>query len=189
MLSSPFEFRDSRDVRAGLRSSGGVPSSGACDRGWGWFTNCARRFCCPRNFWAGPMSRLSSSKNKTVPECNRRSNHYMPTPKLAKEILTAAISGFEEQKRTIDTHIANIRAMLSGNGTEPTAATEPSGRPRRKMSAAARRKIAAAQRKRWAKAKAGSEPAKPKRRLSAAGRAAIIAATKKRWAALKAAKK
>jgi hypothetical protein len=113
----------------------------------------------------------------------------MPTPKHTKEILTAAISGFEEQKRRIDAQIAGIRAMLSGNGTGPTALPESSERPRRKMGAVGRRKIAAAQRKRWAQAKAGSEPeapAKPKRRLSAAGRAAIIAATKKRWAAKRA---
>ena len=114
----------------------------------------------------------------------------MPTSKHNKEILTAALSGFAEQKRRIDVQIAELRGLLTGGQTEP--ATEPAGRKRRKMSAAARRKIAAAQRKRWAKAKAGSEPeasAKPKRRLSAAGRAAIIAATKKRWAALRAAKK
>src|SRR6266852_5959038 len=103
----------------------------------------------------------------------------MPTPKHAKEILTAAISGFEEQKRRIDAQIAGICAMLSDNGTEAAAVPESSAGPRRKMRAAARRKIAVAQRKRWAEAKAGSEPeapAKPKRRLSAAGRAAIIAA-------------
>ena len=113
----------------------------------------------------------------------------MPTPKLTKEILAAAISGFEAQKRRIDAQIAGIRAMLSGNVTEPAAVPGSSERPKRRMSAAARRKIAAAQRKRWANAKAGSEPeapAKPKRRLSAAGRAAIIAATKKRWAAKRA---
>src|SRR5438132_443165 len=114
----------------------------------------------------------------------------MPTTKHTKEILTAALSGFAEQKRRIDVQIAELRGLLAGGQTEP--ATGPAGRKRRKMSAAARRKIAAAQRKRWAKAKSGSEPeapAKPKRRLSAAGRAAIIAATKKRWAALRAAKK
>ena len=111
----------------------------------------------------------------------------MPTPKHTKEILTAAISGFEEQKRRIDAQIAGIRAMLSGNRAEPGAVPEPSGRPRRKMSAAARRKIAAAQRKRWAAAKGEPQaPAKTKRKLSAAGRAAIIAATKKRWAAKRA---
>src|SRR2546425_4483687 len=109
----------------------------------------------------------------------------MPTPRLTKEILAAAISGFEEQKRRIDVQIADLRAQLAGGQAEPT--TEPTGRKRRKMSAAARRKIAAAQRKRWAAAKGEPQsPAKPKRKLSAAGRAAIIAATKKRWEAKRA---
>jgi hypothetical protein len=115
----------------------------------------------------------------------------MPTPKLTKEIITAAISGFEEQKRQIDAQISDLRVQLSGRQAAPTAAPEPTGRKRRKMSAAGRKAIAEAQRKRWA-AKAASQPqtpAKPKRRLSAAGRAAIIAATKKRWAAKRAAKK
>jgi hypothetical protein len=111
-------------------------------------------------------------------------------PKLTKEIITAAIEGFEEQKRRIDTQIADLRGQLVGEKAEPTAA--PESHPRRKMSAAARKRIAAAQRKRWAEAKGQSEPeapAKPKRKLSAAGRAAIIAATKKRWAAKRAAEK
>lgn len=108
-------------------------------------------------------------------------------PKLTNEIITAAILGFEEQKHKLDAQIAELRAHLPG-GTEPTS--EPTKRPRRKMSAAGRRAIAEAQRKRWAAAKRESEAlAKPKRKLSAAGRAAIIAATKRRWAAKRAAAK
>ena len=110
-------------------------------------------------------------------------------PKLTKEIITAAIDGFEEQKRRIDGQIAELRAQLSG-GQAAERVPESSARPRRRMSAAARKKIAIAQRKRWAAARSQAEaPAKPKRRLSAAGRAAIIAATKRRWAAKRAAKK
>ena len=115
--------------------------------------------------------------------------------KLTTEILTAAIVGFEAQKKQLDSQIAELRQMLSPastNGSEP----EPV-QTRRKMSAAARRRIAAAQRKRWAGQKAGAgtttktppTPAKRKRRLSAAGRKAIIEATKKRWAAVRAAAK
>jgi hypothetical protein len=111
----------------------------------------------------------------------------MPT-KLTPEIITAAILGFEEQKRHIDTKIAQLRAMLSGGPVEPASSLEAPKRKRRKMSAAARARIAEAQRRRWAASKKMSQPAtppaapKPKRRLSAAGRRAIIAATKKRWA-------
>jgi hypothetical protein len=115
-------------------------------------------------------------------------------PKLTDEIINAAILGFEEQKRRIDSQIAEMRSMLSGEQAEPTAVEAATRRPRRKMSAAGRRAIAEGQRKRWAAAKDGASPKtpaapKPKRRLSAAGRAAIVAATKKRWALARAAAK
>ena len=105
----------------------------------------------------------------------------MPT-KLTIEILTAAIEGFEFQKRKIDFQIASLRAMLSGNPAKPGATPEPPKHKRRKMSAAGRKAIAEGQRKRWADSKRQSEQsqatpeaAKPKRKLSRAGRAAIIA--------------
>ena len=108
--------------------------------------------------------------------------------KLIPEIITAAILGFEEQKRHVDTQIAELRAVLTGGPTEPAARPEPPKRKRRKMSAAGRKAIAEAQRKRWAASKKAAESPKTpkapkaKRRLSKAGRAAIVAATKKRWA-------
>ena len=120
----------------------------------------------------------------------------MPT-KLTHEIIGAAILGFEEQKRNIDSQIGELRAILDGAPNSPAANSELPKRRRRKMSVAARKRIAAAQRKRWAESKKKSEAgkpaakpeaAKPKRKLSAAGRRAIIAATKKRWAAVRAAK-
>jgi hypothetical protein len=46
----------------------------------------------------------------------------MSTPKLTNEIVAAAIAGFEQQKRQIDTQIAELRGWLSGASTEPTAA-------------------------------------------------------------------
>jgi hypothetical protein len=123
----------------------------------------------------------------------------MPTQTLTPGIITAAIDGFESQKRRIDNQIAELRAMLSGgsNQTTPEAIVEATRRKRKKVSAAARRKMALAQKARWAKIKGESEPAAParkeapkkKRKLSAAGRAAIIAATKKMWATKKAAAK
>jgi hypothetical protein len=110
-------------------------------------------------------------------------------PKLTNEIINAAILGFEEQKSRLDVQIAELLAMLPGGAADPTATSEPTKRPRKKMSAAGRRAIAEAQRKRWAAAKGESKTkaSKPKRKLSEAGRAAIIAATKKRWAAKRAA--
>jgi hypothetical protein len=118
----------------------------------------------------------------------------MPT-KLTAEIINAAIVGFEQQKLRIDTQIAELRAILSGGATRPTAATpEPTKGKRRKLSAAARKRIGDAQRKRWAASKGEAESpsktatAKPKRKMSAAGRKAISEATKRRWAAFHAAK-
>jgi hypothetical protein len=114
----------------------------------------------------------------------------MPTNKLTPEVINAAILGFEEQKRHIDTQIAELRAVLTGGSTEPVAIPEGPKRKRRKMSAAGRKAIAEAQRKRWAAKKESSpvvpEAPKPKRKLSAAGKRAIVAATKKRWARVRA---
>jgi hypothetical protein len=108
---------------------------------------------------------------------------------LTKEIIQAAISGFETQRDRIDEQIAELRGML---GSTPNGAeSEPKARGRRrKMSAAGRKAISQAQRKRWASSQAEGAPAKaakkPKRKLSPEGRAAIVAALKKRWAAKKA---
>jgi len=118
----------------------------------------------------------------------------MPTRKLTTEILTAAIEGFESQKRRIDAQIAEIRAMLTGTPTATVATPEGPKGKRRKLSAAARKRIGDAQRRRWAASKGTSQPAtqaeapKRKRKLSAAGKRAIVEATKKRWAAFHAAK-
>jgi hypothetical protein len=110
-------------------------------------------------------------------------------PQLSKEIIEAAIQGFESQKRRIDAQVAELRAMLSPN----SSAAPPSVPKKRGMSKAGRNAIAEAQRKRWAASK--GEPSAPdaakkpkrKRRLSAAGKANIVAALKKRWAEKKAA--
>jgi hypothetical protein len=121
----------------------------------------------------------------------------MPTQKLTNEIVVAAIMGFEEQKRRIDVEIAGLRAMLSGAPVEAAAevaTTTPTGRARRKVSAAGRRAMALAQKKRWAAKKAGAKPGTPvakkaKGGITDAGRAALAAAMKKRWAVKKAAAK
>jgi hypothetical protein len=120
----------------------------------------------------------------------------MPT-KLTHEIITAAILGFEEQKRHIDTRITELRAVLTGGPAAPATTPEPPTRKRKKFSAASRRKMAMAQKARWAILKGESEPSapatpktpKPKRRISKEGMARIIAATKKRWRLQRAAAK
>lgn len=119
---------------------------------------------------------------------------HMPTQRLNRSIIEAAIEGFESQKTRIDTQIAALRAMLSGGPAEAAVTPEAPTR-KRKISTAALRRMAAGQKERWAKLKSESEPSapattepsKPKRKLSKAGRAAIVAALKKRWAAKKAA--
>ena len=58
-------------------------------------------------------------------------------PRLTYEIITAAILGFEEQKRQIDTKITELRAMLPGGPATPATPEAPT-RKRRKFSAAAR---------------------------------------------------
>jgi hypothetical protein len=113
-------------------------------------------------------------------------------PTLSKQIIEAAIAGFEGQKLHIDAQIAELRAMLNGGPATPV--TEPKPAPAtRKMSPATLRRMREGQQRRWAKAKGESAtplqvvPAsKPKRRLSAAGKAAIVIALKKRWAEKKA---
>jgi hypothetical protein len=117
----------------------------------------------------------------------------MPT-KLTPEIIAAAILGFEEQKRHIDSQINQLKATLGG-GPKPTAPMpEASTRKRKKFSAAIRRKMAQSQKLRWARIRGESEPPAPakapeaKRRISEEGMKRIIAATKKRWRIAKAAK-
>ena len=120
----------------------------------------------------------------------------MPTQKLTPEIITAAILGFNEQKRNIDSQIGELQAMLHGRGTGTAVTAEVPTRTGRKVSVAARRRMALGQQKRWATIKSGAkssslvtpELAKAKRKLSSAGRRAIIAATKRRWAVFKAMK-
>ena len=73
----------------------------------------------------------------------------MPTT-LTSDILTAAITGFEAQKKRINDNIAELRAMLTGASTD--GATPPQ-KARRKVSKAARARMAAAQRARWATAR------------------------------------
>ena len=104
----------------------------------------------------------------------------MSTQKLTHEILSAAIEGFEGQKKRIDDQIRELRAMLSGGPAETPTTQEPPTVKRRKMSAAGRRAIAEGQRKRWAASKTATAKAPPKKtpakkRMSPARKAALIA--------------
>jgi hypothetical protein len=117
----------------------------------------------------------------------------MPTNKFTKEIITAAIEGFEGQKLRLDAQIAELRQMLDGHPTETVATPEAAPR-KRKISAAARKRMAIGQKARWAKLRGESglsvvaTPEPPKRKISAARKAALLANLKKARVA-KAAKK
>jgi hypothetical protein len=111
----------------------------------------------------------------------------MPVSKLNRNIIEAAIVGFEHQKTQIDNQIAELQAMLPGGPAETAATPEAPARKRRKMSAAARKRIGDAVRARWARVRGDSEkpaPApKPKRKLSAAAKTKLVANLKKARAA------
>lgn len=112
-------------------------------------------------------------------------------PKFTTEIIQAAITGFETQKRNIDVQIAELRGMRGGNGLHIVAPTK-SGKTRRRLSPESIQRMREGQRRRWAALKGQSaaapvKAAKSKRKLSAAGRKAIVAALKKRWAVKRAA--
>lgn len=116
----------------------------------------------------------------------------MPTQRLTNDIITAAIEGFEAQKKRIDGQIAELRSFLADSSAELSASQQVAPRKRGKFSDATRLKMKAAQQKRWARIKGESEPstpvaipAKPKRQLSAAGRQAIAEAARRRWASTK----
>jgi hypothetical protein len=115
---------------------------------------------------------------------------------LSNDVLNAALAGLEAQKRTVEEHITQVRAML-GLGADgqkrrgrPDAAAVESGTSNdasSRFSAETRARMAAAQRKRWAAARGetatGTKAPTKKRKLSAAARKRISEATKKRWAA------
>ena len=77
---------------------------------------------------------------------------YMAQIKLTADILSAALEGFQAQKKSIDARIAEIRQRIGGGGSGHAAVSE-TAKPKRKVSAAARRRMAKAQRLRWKKIK------------------------------------
>ena len=128
----------------------------------------------------------------------------MPTPTLTRDILLAALAGFQLDKQRIEAQIAQVQTMLDGGApaTGPSVDEEtPKKGRRKKFSASARRRMAEAQKARWAKIKGGSQPPAPvapvappeapkaKRQISEEGMKRIIAASKKRWRSQRAAAK
>lgn len=115
--------------------------------------------------------------------------------RITNEMIEAAITGFEAQKKHIDGQIAELRGMLSGSSSG-SATVSRTVRGRRKFSPEAIQRMREAQQRRWAKVRGTSvsakketarpKTAKSKRRLSAAGRKRIVDALKKRWAEKKA---
>jgi hypothetical protein len=104
---------------------------------------------------------------------------------LTKEIIMAAIQGFEGQRRQLDGQIAELRSMLEGGNTTTTQ-TSGNASGKRQFSPDALRRMREAQQRRWAKVRGEAAPTAPaagkrKRKLSAAGRKAISEAAKRRW--------
>lgn len=107
--------------------------------------------------------------------------------KLSKDILQAALIGFQHMRDQLEQRIADLRTQV---GAQIASKIAPAGRAKkaapkkRGMSAAARRRISLAQKKRWAAQKAAA--VKPRKRtISAAGKARIAAAARRRWAAFR----
>jgi hypothetical protein len=74
-----------------------------------------------------------------------------------RDILEAALIGYQTQKGQIEEKIAEVRARLGGKAAGESqlrggggGVPSPFVKTRRKMSAKARKSIAAAQKKRWA---------------------------------------
>jgi hypothetical protein len=113
---------------------------------------------------------------------------------LDRETLEAALIGYEQAMKEIDTKIEQLRAHLRGH-LAPAPISTPAGKGTR--SAAVRKRMAAAQQKRWAAKRAAVPAVTPKSKahggkaagkrapLSAEARERIAAAQRNRWAASK----
>ena len=141
----------------------------------------------------GRRSSLNPDKPETtVLQLKTKGESISTCKRQRREIIEAAIAGFEGQKQKIDGQIAELRDMLNGVGSN--SAAQPNSDTRRRFGAATLKRMREAQQRRWAKVRGVSAPAtpvtkslKPKRKMSAAGRKAIAEAQRKRWAAKKAA--
>ncbi len=75
-------------------------------------------------------------------------------PSYDRELLEAALIGYEQQKIGILTKIEELRALLGNTGTSLIEhASKPPRKKRAKLSKESRMRMAEAQRKRWANAR------------------------------------
>lgn len=147
----------------------GLILPGTARRG-GSLRSAAARAAAPHHAWGysipGISSRAPSPCNDVCRQVLRHNQTHMPKDTLTPEIISAAIEGFDAQKRRIDEQIAALRAMLSGESEQVAAQPAPAKRKRR-LSAAGRKRIGDAARKRWAairEARAAEKPASASKR-------------------------
>lgn len=101
------------------------------------------------------------------------------------------VVALKEQRTRIDRAIVALEGLSSPRRRgRPPRAAQTTGRPGRRMSAAARKRISEAMKQRWAKWKGKSAPKKAKSRppMSATARKKLSALMKARWAAKQKAK-
>jgi hypothetical protein len=98
--------------------------------------------------------------------------------------MSKVVQQLSKERTRLENELHRVTAALTAFGKVYFSGVKP----KRTMSVAGRKRVAAAQRARWAKQKAGGEPAKPKRTMSAAARRKIAAAQRARWAKARAKK-
>jgi len=94
-----------------------------------------------------------------------------------RELLEAALAGYQHQYEVLGKRIAEVRRLLGGRGVAPITGGES---PKRIASEATRRRMTRSQKPGVARAK--------KRKMSAEGRKRIAGAARKRWAEYRARK-
>jgi hypothetical protein len=98
--------------------------------------------------------------------------------------LSGVVKQLIKERTRLENELHRVTAALTAFGKVYFSGVKS----KRTMSVAGRKRIAAAQRARWAKQKAGSQPARPKRTMSTAARRKIAAAQRARWTKIRARK-
>lgn len=93
------------------------------------------------------------------------------------------VKQLKKERDRVERQLSGLNAALSA-----FVGVYGGAKPKGTMSVSTRKRIAEAQRARWAKQKAGSQPAKAKRTISAASRKKIADAQRARWAKIRAKK-
>jgi hypothetical protein len=82
----------------------------------------------------------------------------MAANKITRDILLAALAGFQLERQRIDAQIAEVEAMLDGSTKAPPLVPDAAPQKRKgKRSLAVRRRMAEAQKARWAKVKGAAQ--------------------------------